>query len=84
MQPEKITTRIKDKALELLEQFSKGLRYSELHAKISAFDTHFNSNTINGSIWNLDAIFPDKVYKPRVYFAFSNINRLTLIPVKSQ
>ena len=64
MQPEKITTRIKDKALELLEQFSKGLRYSELHAKISAFDTHFNSNTINGSIWNLDAIFPDKVYKP--------------------
>jgi hypothetical protein len=40
------------------------LRYSELHAKISAFDTSFNPNTINGSIWKLDAIFPGKVYKP--------------------
>jgi len=64
MQPDKVTKRIKDKALELLDQFPNGLRYSELHSKISAFDTGFNSNTINGSIWNLDAIFPDKVYKP--------------------
>jgi hypothetical protein len=64
MHPQKVTKRIKNKALELLEQFPKGLRYSELHAKISAFDAGFNSNTINGCIWNLDAIFPDKVYKP--------------------
>jgi hypothetical protein len=64
MQPEKVTKRIKDKALELLEQFPKGLRYSELHAKITAFDASFNSNTINGSIWNLDDLFPEKVYKP--------------------
>src|SRR5436190_16592222 len=64
MQPDKVTKRIKDKALELLEQSPKGLRYSELHAKISSFDTGFNANTVNGSIWNLDAIFPDKVYKP--------------------
>jgi hypothetical protein len=64
MQPDKVTKRIKDKALELLEQSPKGLRYSELHAKISAFDPSFNANTVNGSIWNLDAIFPDKVYKP--------------------
>ncbi len=64
MQPDKVTKRIKDKALELLERFPKGLRYSELHSKISEFDASFNSNTINGSIWQLDAIFPDKVYKP--------------------
>jgi hypothetical protein len=64
MQPDKVTKRIKDKALELLELSPKGLRYSELHAKISAFDPTFNANTVNGSIWNLDAIFPDKVYKP--------------------
>jgi hypothetical protein len=63
-QPEKVTKRIKDKALELLEQFPQGLRYSELRAKISAFDPSFNPNTIRHSIWNLDAIFPDKVYKP--------------------
>jgi hypothetical protein len=64
MQADKVTKRIKDKALELLDQFPNGLRYSELHAKISNFGPTFNSNTINGSIWNLDAIFPDKVYKP--------------------
>jgi hypothetical protein len=64
MQPDKVTKRIKDKALELLEQFPKSLRYSELHTKISTFDPTFNSNTVNGSNWNLDAIFPDKVYKP--------------------
>ena len=64
MQPDKVTKRIKDKALEFLDQSPNGLRYSELHAKISTFDPSFNSNTINGSIWNLDAIFPDKVYKP--------------------
>lgn len=64
MQPDKVTKRIKDKALALLDQFPNGLRYSELHSKISASDACFNSNTINGSIWNLDAIFPDLVYKP--------------------
>src|SRR4051812_13967220 len=64
MQPDKVTKRIKDTALALLDEFPKGLRYSELHTKISAFDPTFNSNTINGCIWNLDAIFPGKVYKP--------------------
>ncbi|MFO1514946.1 MAG: hypothetical protein U1F83_18905 [Verrucomicrobiota bacterium] len=64
MASDKITKRIKDKALELLDLFPNGLRYSELHAKISAADASFNSNTVNGSIWNLDALFPDKVYKP--------------------
>src|SRR5580658_8227771 len=65
MQPEKVTKRIKDKALELLEQFPEGLRYSELHAKISESDPNFKSNTINGNIWNLDAIFPSAIYKPK-------------------
>lgn len=64
MASEKITKRIKEKALELLDQSPNGLRYSELHAKISAADASFNANTVNGSIWNLDALFPEKVYKP--------------------
>lgn len=62
--PPQITKRIKDKALDLLDQFPGGLRYSELHGKIRASDPTFNANTVNGSIWNLDALFPDKVYKP--------------------
>ena len=64
MQPIKVTERIKSKALELLDQFPDGLRYSELHAKILATDATFKPNTINGCIWNLDATFPEKVYKP--------------------
>lgn len=64
MQPHKVTERIKEKAFELLEQHPEGLRYSELHSKIQAADREFNPNTINGCIWNLDATFPDKVYKP--------------------
>lgn len=64
MNATKVTKRIKDKALELLDQFPDGLRYSELHAKILAADSLFMPNTINGCIWNLDATFPDTVYKP--------------------
>ena len=64
MQPKKVTERIKTKAVELLEQHPEGLRYSELHSKIKDSDDSFNENTINGSIWNLDALFPDVVYKP--------------------
>ncbi|NTW88514.1 MAG: hypothetical protein HGB26_05180 [Desulfobulbaceae bacterium] len=64
MQPTKITERIKVKALEILDQHPEGLRYSELHAKILSADGSFKPNTINGCIWNLDAAYPDRVYKP--------------------
>jgi len=60
----KITEQIRDIALELLKANPDGLRYSELIKNISERDIKFNTNTINGSIWNLDAIFPDIVYKP--------------------
>lgn len=63
-QPTKITERIKAAAFELLKQHPEGLRYSELHAKILARDSSFKPNTINGCIWNLDAVYPDKIYKP--------------------
>ncbi len=60
----KITERIKDTALELLREHPDGLRYSELVKLISENDEKLNRNTINGSIWNLDTLYPDKVYKP--------------------
>lgn len=63
-QPTKVTERIKAKAFDLLEQHPEGLRFSELRSKIQEADVTFNSNTINGNIWNLAAVFPDKVYKP--------------------
>ena len=64
MQPKKVTERIKDKAFELLLAHPEGLQYMQLRNKIKEADDTFNSNTINGSIWNLDAVFPEKVYKP--------------------
>lgn len=60
----KVTKIIKETALRLLRQYPAGLRYSELHSKIKESDNSFNPNTINGCIWNLDALFPDQVYKP--------------------
>lgn len=64
MQSSKVTERIKAKAFELLEEHPSGLRYSELRSKILGFDSNFKPNTVNGSIWNLDALYPDKIYKP--------------------
>jgi len=64
MQPKKVTERIKEAAFTFLNSHPKGLRYSELHRMIHKLDPTFNSNTINGSIWNLEAVFPDKIYKP--------------------
>jgi len=59
-----VTEKIKDKAFELLKDNPDGLRYSELVKSISENDEKLNRNTINGSIWNLDSQFPEKVYKP--------------------
>lgn len=59
-----VTEKIKDKAFELLKDNPDGLRYSELVKLISENDEKLNRNTINGSIWNLDSQFPEKVYKP--------------------
>ena len=64
MKPPKITESIKAVAFDLLNQHPEGLRYSELRKKIQESNLSFNGNTINGQIWNLDAVHPDKVYKP--------------------
>src|SRR3989344_6433791 len=59
-----ITERVTNTAFDLLEQHPEGLRFMELITKIKERDANFNTNTINGCIWNLDARFPQKVYKP--------------------
>jgi len=58
-----IREQIRKKALELLAEKPKGMRYSELQSAINNFQPTFNKNTINGAIWDLDSIFPNKVYK---------------------
>jgi hypothetical protein len=59
-----VTGRIYEKALELLEQYSEGLHWSELRSKIEASDPNFHPKTVNGCVWKLVERFPNKVYKP--------------------
>lgn len=59
-----ITEQIRECAFELLKGKPEGLRYGQLVTLIQQSNLNFNRNTINGSIWDLDAQFPDKVYKP--------------------
>ncbi|KKP94690.1 MAG: hypothetical protein US77_C0016G0009 [Microgenomates group bacterium GW2011_GWC1_38_14] len=60
----KVTHRINAKAFELLEQYPKGLSWSELLSKIEASDHNFHPKTVNGCVWKLVQKFPDKIYKP--------------------
>lgn len=60
----KVTHRINEKALELLEQYPEGLRWSELRSKIEVSDPSSHPKTVNGCIWKLLQKYPDKIYKP--------------------
>lgn len=59
-----VTHRINAKALELLDQYPEGLRWSELLFQIKDSDPTFHPKTVNGCVWKLVERFPDRVYKP--------------------
>ncbi len=59
-----IRERIRAIAFDLLERHASGLRFSELQRQIQLADPKLKAGTINTSIWNLDAVFPERVYKP--------------------
>ena len=56
--------KIQKRALEILEENPEGVRYSKLKKELSKEFSEYPINTIHGSIWNLDTVFPKKVYKP--------------------
>jgi hypothetical protein len=58
-----IIGQIRKFALQILEINPQGVRYSELSRKILD-QGNFNKNAISGATWDLDATYPDKVYKP--------------------
>ena len=64
VQPVKIRARIRAAAFEVLKKHPSGIRWSDMLRAIQAVDSSFNGNTITGSVRNLDALYPDKVYKP--------------------
>jgi len=47
-----------------LAEKPEGIRFSELRRDILEQNSSFNSNTINGATWDLDAEYPEHVYKP--------------------
>lgn len=59
-----VTGQIKKIALELLAKQPQGIRYQELRRAIQASNSAFNFKTIAASIWDLDASYPNEVYKP--------------------
>ncbi|MBM4166658.1 MAG: hypothetical protein FJ218_07065 [Ignavibacteria bacterium] len=68
---------IRNKAIEFLKSTSSGIRYSELVKKLQDEFQSFPVNTIQGSIWNLDTLFPERVYKPsRGYFRHTDFIKI--------
>src|SRR2546425_7163326 len=59
-----IGERIVEKAFAALEAAPEGLRYSELVRRVIEFDGSFKPNYVKGKVYNLDELFPDRVYKP--------------------
>lgn len=56
--------RITEKTFEFLEATPHGLQFSELVAQLHVAFPGDPHGTITGTIWNLDARFPDLIYKP--------------------
>jgi len=56
--------KITKKAVELLEQKREGIRYSVLARTIADAFPEIPPNTINGTVWNIEAKHPQFVYKP--------------------
>jgi hypothetical protein len=58
------TAQIKDLAKDIIRKNEGGIRYSELVKEIRKDHPETIINTISGSIWNLDAQFPNEIVKP--------------------
>lgn len=62
--PNTITGRINQTALDLLEENPDGLQWSELNKLILKSDETLHPKSVNGCVWKLTENFPDSVYKP--------------------
>ncbi|MBW0169648.1 MAG: hypothetical protein KXJ61_05410 [Hydrogenophaga sp.] len=55
---------IRRQAVGLLLAHREGLHYSELHRMLRESTPSFNTGTINSSLWSLEVILPNEVWKP--------------------
>lgn len=65
---------IREFALKLIASRPEGIRYSQLVNEIVKASPETPKNTVHGSVWDLDARFPNKVNKPTrgLFKAFLN------------
>lgn len=59
-----IRERIRRQAVELIKANPEGLRYSELFKRLRDGPPSFNSGTISSTIWNIDTVLPESIWKP--------------------
>jgi len=62
--PKLTVQEIKKRARVLIAENPGGIRYGALVDTISSESPETPKNTIHGSVWNLDAIFPNEISKP--------------------
>src|ERR1700730_12124275 len=55
---------IRERARAIVAENPGGIRFSALVERISAESPETPKNTINGSMWNLDEIYPSEISKP--------------------
>ena len=55
---------IRNRAIEIITAEPAGVRYSALVNRIHEESPEIPINTIHGSVWNLDVLFPLKIAKP--------------------
>jgi len=55
---------IRDLAKSIIAAHPGGIRYSQLVSQISTEHPETPQNTVHGSVWNLDALFPTLITKP--------------------
>lgn len=55
---------IRGAAKRIIGQSTGGIRYSELVRVIAEANPETPKNTIHGSVWNLDTVFPGEITKP--------------------
>lgn len=55
---------IRELAKSIIASHPGGIRYSQLVSQISTANPETPQNTIHGTVWNLDALFPSSITKP--------------------
>ena len=64
LNPNTITGQINLYIFQLLEENPEGVQWKDLNRQIAKKYPDFHPKTINGCVWKITHLFPDKVHKP--------------------